>query len=63
MNKVLEFIVDNWIWLGPVVFEIIARLMPTERSLSIINGIKTVADKVIPNIKKNAVTGDVTKHP
>jgi hypothetical protein len=62
MKDILNFISENWIWLGPIVFEVAARLLPTQKSLSIINAVKVIADKVIPNLKKDSVTGEVSKH-
>lgn len=62
MNDVLKFLSENWIWLGPIIFEVAARLIPSQKSVSIINAIKVVADKVIPNLKNDEVTGEVTRH-
>ena len=62
LQTVLNFIVDNWSWLSVLVYEIIARLLPTQKSVSLINAIKVISDKVIPNLKRDPQTGDLTTH-
>lgn len=49
MKNVIDYFLANWYWISPVVFEVAARLFPTQKSLSIINGVKKVTDFVIPN--------------
>lgn len=74
--KIVQFILSNWdtiLGLGSVVWETIARVAPTKKSLSIINGIKKVADVVVPNIATSeaaegkvkeidSFVGDLTVH-
>ncbi len=62
MKDVLDFVVANWTWLAPTLYEIAVRLFPSEKNLSLINAGKSVLDKVIPNIKKDKDTGDWTIH-
>ena len=52
MKTVLGFISDNWPVISGVGYFILARIIPTERSIDILNGIKNVMDCIIPNIKK-----------
>lgn len=50
--KVLDFIIDYWPLLSPVILEIILRLTPTGKDLSVISNIVKLLDKIIPNIRK-----------
>jgi len=52
METTLNFISNNWIWLGPLAYELAIRLFPSEKSRSIINLLKKSADRAVPNIKK-----------
>ncbi len=61
MKETLQWIVDNS-WLLPILYEVAVRLFPSEKSLSLINAIKQVVDFVLPNLKKDKETGDITKH-
>lgn len=49
----MKFILENWTWLLPSLYEISVRLFPSERSYSIANGIKNLMDIILPNISKN----------
>ncbi len=62
MKDVINFLSENWGWLAPLLYEVAVRLFPTEKSLSLINFLKGVTDKVIPNLKKDPETGDIVKH-
>jgi len=48
--------------LAPALYEIAVRLFPTDKNLSLINVIKSVTDKVVPNLKKDKETGDIVTH-
>jgi hypothetical protein len=54
MKTVLDFLSSNWMMISPIIYEIAARLFPTPKDISIINGIKSLADSVIPNLKKGS---------
>jgi len=62
MDKAIQFVVENYGWLAPLLYEIAVRLFPSEKNLSLINVVKQVVDKTIPNIKKDKDTGDWTTH-
>jgi len=62
MNQTIEFIVANYYWLAPSLYELAVRLFPTEKNLSLINVIKQITDKVVPNLKKDKDSGDITTH-
>lgn len=61
-DKILDFVVNNWPILAPILWEVLARVIPTERSASLINFLKKVTDVVIPNLKKNPIDGNITRH-
>lgn len=52
MNKTLQFIIDNWLIIGPVLYEIIARAWPTKINISLLDNIWIVLNKIIPNVRK-----------
>lgn len=52
MNPTLQFIIDNWIIIAPVVYEIIARLWPTKWNISLLDKIWQLINTIIPNIRK-----------
>lgn len=54
MNTAITFIQDNYVWIAPLVYEIAIRLFKTKKDLSIINAIKDMADKQVPNRIKKA---------
>ena len=56
MKDVVNFLIANWEWISPAAYELAVRLLPTSKSLSLINLTKSVADKVIPNLKKGGGT-------
>lgn len=49
MKFILNLILDNWIFLGPIIYEIIARLWPTKWNVSILDAIWKVIGIMIPN--------------
>lgn len=55
MDQILKFLGEWWPLLSPIAAEVLLRLAPTSKSYSIINGIKNVADTLVPN--KNASGG------
>lgn len=52
MKEALNFIIENWYWLSPVVLEILLRLLPSERDTSILSNLFKILNKVVPNIRK-----------
>jgi len=67
MEAVLNFIKENWLWLAPVLWEIIARIWPTKWDLSILDLIKRIVDMIIinkrvPDGKEVLVPGDSSKN-
>lgn len=55
MKEVLNFILENWVWLSPILLEILLRLMPTDKDTSIISNAFKLLNKIIPNIRKPKV--------
>lgn len=49
MDKILEFLKDNWIWMAPIIYELIVRIWPTKWNLSLLDLIMSVISKVIGN--------------
>lgn len=58
MKQVIEYLSNNWEWIGPIVYELAVRLIPSAKSLSIINAVKKTADVVVPNLRKEGGTHD-----
>lgn len=52
MRTVFEFISNNWPMVSGVAYFVLARIIPTERSIDILNGVKNLADCIVPNLKK-----------
>lgn len=55
MNKVLQFIIDNWktgLQLSPFLYEIVVRLWPTKWNLSILDNLWKILNFIIPNVRK-----------
>ncbi len=63
----MKFLLDNWEWISPIVWEICVRLIPSKKSLSLINGVKNIVDVVVPNLKttdlnKGDGQGEIERH-
>lgn len=52
MKKVIDFILENYEYLAPLVYELVVRLLPTKKNLSIVDLIYKILNFVIPNIRK-----------
>ena len=53
MKSILDFIIENWAFLSPILLMIAIRLFPTEKDYDLINFIKLLLDKLIPNYGVN----------
>lgn len=51
MQNVLNFIIENWVWLSPIILEILLRLIPTEKDTSILSNIFKILNKIVPNLR------------
>lgn len=49
MDKILEFLKENWMWMAPIIYEAIVRIWPTKWDLSLLNLITRIIDKIIAN--------------
>lgn len=61
MNEVLKYLGENWLWISPIVLEVLTRLIPTEKDRSILHAVVKILDRLIPDIKKNP-DGTISKH-
>lgn len=52
MQQVLNFTLDNWLIISPVLIAIALRIWPTEKDYDVIGLIFRVLDKIIPNVRK-----------
>jgi hypothetical protein len=53
--KVLDFISEYWMYLSPIIYELIVRLLPTQKNYSMLDLTFEVLNKTVPNIRKNKV--------
>ena len=49
MQQIIDFIVANWIWLGAIVYEIVARVWPTKWNISILDNLMKLINLIITN--------------
>ena len=52
LQSVIDFLVQNWVWLLPGLTWLLHRIIPTEKADRIITIIKWIFDKLIPDRKK-----------
>jgi hypothetical protein len=62
MKNALNFIIDHWILITPIILEIGARVIPTEKNYSILSHAVKLLNVVIPNLKKDKNDGGITLH-
>lgn len=56
----MQFIIQHWELISSIglsLYEIIARKAPTQKDISLINGIKSIADTLIRNVKSQDENG------
>lgn len=63
MEKVLNFIYENWEWLAVVIYELFVRLKMTAKNLSILDNVLKVIGFLIPNRRKPDGTEETIKRP
>ena len=56
MKNVTEFIANNWPWISPILYELILRLVPSNRNLSIIDMVFKIISKLVPNYSTTNTT-------
>lgn len=52
LESVMNFLIENWVWLLPGLTWLLHRIIPTEKADRIITIIKWIFDKLIPDRKK-----------
>lgn len=55
-DNILNFIIDHWPQLAPLIYELIARLVPTKWNLSLIDNAWKLLNFIVPNIRKKQRT-------
>ena len=55
MNKVFDFLANNWAFLSPVLLEIVLRVVPTEKNVSIIDNVVKVIGLILKNRRKPSI--------
>lgn len=59
--KVINFILDNWELILPIILSVLARIIPTEKDLDWFSNLVKLFGKLIPNIRKKSVLDDVVE--
>ena len=64
MKEVIKFIFENWesgLGISVFLYELIARIKPTNKDWSIVNKVLHILDLIIPNLEVNKETGKVQR--
>ena len=56
MTKVIQFLTDYWPVLAPILWELVVRLQPTDKSLSLLTLVFRILNGVFPDKNKNGGT-------
>lgn len=78
MKTFIEFLLEYWMQISPLAYELIARLYPTRWNISILDNIFKLLNLIVPNLRRphgreivsrlpngkyvNDVPVEVTKH-
>jgi len=52
MEKIIDYIVANWVWLSVIVAEIALRVWPTKWNVSILDNLLKIINLIITNRRK-----------
>ena len=52
LESVMNFLIENWVWLLPGLTWLLHRFIPTEKADRIISIVKWIFDKIVPDRKK-----------
>lgn len=52
LKEIGIFILDNWVWLSPILLEFALRLYPTDKDTSMLSNAFKLLNRIIPNIRK-----------
>lgn len=74
MEKILDFLTENWVWIAPALYEILVRVWPTKFNVSLLDNLWKIVNLIITNRRikqpldymvepnKNSVNVPTNKH-